>query len=80
MSGPIMRHPTPGGQSQVWVCAGVPQRLAEQFDVARATIVRRLLAGAIPDTCPASWHLRVAERHGERDRPVRRAADQTGEG
>jgi len=38
------------------------QRLAEQFDVPRAEIIRQLLAQATPDTFPASWHLRVVER------------------
>jgi hypothetical protein len=40
------------------------QRLAEQFDVPRAAIIRQPLAQATPDTLPASGHLRVAERHG----------------
>jgi len=40
------------------------RRLAEKFDVPRAEIIRQLLAQATADTCPASWHLRVAERHG----------------
>lgn len=41
------------------------QRLAERFDVPRAEIIRQLLAQATPDTFPASWHRRVAERHVE---------------
>ena len=40
------------------------QRLVEHFDVSHAEIIRQLLAQATPDTFPASWHLRVAERHG----------------
>jgi predicted transcriptional regulator len=51
------------------------QRLAEQFHVPRAAIIRQLLAQATPDTFPTSWHLRVAERHGEQVWPVRRDAD-----
>jgi predicted transcriptional regulator len=54
------------------------QGLAEQFNVPRAEIIRQLLAQATPDTFPASWHLRAAERHGEQDRPVPRAADHEG--
>jgi hypothetical protein len=30
------------------------------------------------DPLPASWHRRVAERHGEQARPVRRDADDEG--
>jgi hypothetical protein len=51
------------------------QRLAEHFDVPRAAIIRQLLAQATPDTFPASWHLRVDERHQEQARPVRRGVD-----
>jgi hypothetical protein len=51
------------------------QRLAEQFNVPRAEIVRQLLAQATPDTFPASSYLRVAERHAAQARPVRREAD-----
>jgi LmbE family N-acetylglucosaminyl deacetylase len=32
----------------------------------------QLLAQATPDTFPVNWHLRVAERHGEHARRVRR--------
>jgi hypothetical protein len=51
-----------------------------RFERSAAEIGRQLLAQATPDALPASWHQRVVERHGERIRPVRRAADQTGEG
>jgi hypothetical protein len=51
------------------------QQLAKQFHVPRAEIIRQLLAQATPDTFPASWHMRVAERHGEQAQPVRRQAD-----
>jgi hypothetical protein len=50
------------------------------FERSAAEIIRQLLARATLDTFPASWHRRVIERHGEQARPVRRAADQTGEG
>jgi hypothetical protein len=49
--------------------------LATHFERSAAEIVRQLLAQATPDTFPASWHRRVAERHGEQARPVPRAAD-----
>jgi hypothetical protein len=52
-------------------CVTSLQRLAEPFDVPRAAIIRQLLAPATPDPLPASWHLRVAERHGAQARPVR---------
>jgi hypothetical protein len=51
------------------------QRLSAHFDVPRAAIIRQLLAQATPDRFPASWHLRVAERHAEQVRPVRRDVD-----
>ena len=51
------------------------QRLAEQFHVPRAEIIRQLLAQATPDTFPASWHLRLAERHGAHARRMRRNVD-----
>jgi hypothetical protein len=51
------------------------QRLAEHFDVPRAQIIRQLLVQATPNTFPASWRMRVAERHAEEVRPVRREAD-----
>jgi predicted DNA-binding ribbon-helix-helix protein len=54
--------------------------LATHFEMSGAEIVRQLIAQATPDTFPASWHRRVAERHGERVRPVRREGDQSGEG
>jgi hypothetical protein len=56
------------------------ETLSTHFERSAAEIIRQLLAQATPDTFPASWHLRVVERHGEQDRPARRAADQTGEG
>jgi predicted transcriptional regulator len=51
------------------------QRLAEHFDVPRAAIIRQLLAQAAPDTFPASWHLRAAERHEVQAQRVRRGVD-----
>ena len=54
------------------------QRLAEHFDVPRAAIMRQLLVQATPNTFPASWRMRVAERHGEQARPVRRDDDDEG--
>ena len=51
------------------------QRLAEQFNVPRAEIIRQLLVQATPNTFPASWHLRVAERHAAQARSVPRDAD-----
>ena len=51
------------------------QRLAEQFNVPRAEIIRQLLAQATPNMFPASWHMRVAERHAEQSRSVPREAD-----
>jgi hypothetical protein len=56
------------------------QRLAERFDVPRAAIIRQLLAQATPETFPASWHLRVAERPREQTGAVRREAESTHEG
>jgi predicted transcriptional regulator len=38
--------------------------LATHFETSSAEIIRRLLAQATPDTFPASWHRRVAARHG----------------
>jgi hypothetical protein len=52
--------------------------LAAHFERSTAEIIRQLLAQATPDTCPASWHLRVAERHGAQTRPERRDADDGG--
>ena len=54
------------------------QRLTEQFNVPRAEIIRQLVAQATPDTFPASWHLRVAERHRVQTRPGQRDADDEG--
>jgi hypothetical protein len=54
--------------------------LSTYFDTSAAEIIRQLLAQATPDTFPASWHLRVAERYREQVRPVPRKADQIGEG
>jgi len=48
------------------------------FERSAAEVIRQLLAQATPDTFPASWHLRVAERHGEQAQPVRRDADDEG--
>jgi hypothetical protein len=59
---------------------GKLEALATHFEMSGAEIVRQLIAQATPDTFPASWHRRVAERHGERVRPVRREGDQSGEG
>jgi hypothetical protein len=52
--------------------------LATHFERSGAEIIRQLLARATPETFPAGWHLRVAERHGEQARPVRRDADDEG--
>jgi hypothetical protein len=41
--------------------------LAEYFD--------QVLVQATPDMFPAEWHLRLAERHGEQVRRVRRDID-----
>jgi predicted DNA-binding protein len=49
--------------------------LATHFERSAAEIIRQLLARATPDMFPASWHLRVAERHEERARWVRRGVD-----
>jgi hypothetical protein len=54
------------------------QRLAEQFHVPRDAIIRQLLVQATPNMFPASWHLRVADCHGEHARQVRRDADDEG--
>ena len=65
------------------------KKLAERLDAAKlravvtrepggspgAEIIRQLLARATPDMFPASWHLRVAERHGKQARPGRCDAD-----
>jgi predicted DNA-binding protein len=48
------------------------QALVEHFGVSKADIIRQLLAQATPDTFPASWHRRVAERHGAQVQSVRR--------
>jgi predicted DNA-binding protein len=48
------------------------------FERSAAEIIRQLLAQATPDSFPASWHLRVAERHGVHARRVRRDADDEG--
>jgi hypothetical protein len=44
------------------------------FETSGAAIIRQLLAQATPDTFPASWHLRAAERHSAQTRPGRRDA------
>jgi hypothetical protein len=49
--------------------------LATHFERSAAEIIRQLLSQATPDTFPASWHLRVAERHRAQTRPGRRDAD-----
>jgi len=49
--------------------------LSTHFETSGAEIIRQLLAQATPDTFPVSWHLRVAERHEERARRVRRDVD-----
>jgi hypothetical protein len=41
------------------------EALSTHFNTSGAEIIRQLLAQATPDTFPASWHLRVAERYGE---------------
>ena len=51
------------------------RHLAEQFHVPRAEIIRQLLAQVTPETFPAGWHLRVAERYGAYARRVRRDVD-----
>jgi hypothetical protein len=63
-----------------WDAASATTRrfLAEQFNVPRAEIIRQLLVQATPNTCPASWRMRVAEHHGEQARPVRRDDDDEG--
>jgi hypothetical protein len=55
-------------------------QLATYFERSAAEIIRQLLAQATPDTFPASWHRRVAERYRAQTRPRRRDADQTAEG
>jgi hypothetical protein len=45
------------------------------FERSAAEIIRQLLAQATPETFPAGWHLRVAERYGEYARRVRRDVD-----
>jgi hypothetical protein len=52
--------------------------LATHFETSGAEIIRQLLAQVTPDTFPASWHLRVTERHGEWVRPVPRDANHEG--
>jgi hypothetical protein len=52
--------------------------LAEQFNVPRAEVLRQLIAQATPDTFPASWHLRMVERHGVQARRVPRDVDDEG--
>jgi predicted transcriptional regulator len=52
--------------------------LATHFERSAAEIIRQLLAQATPNTFPASWRMRVAERHGEQARPVRRDDDDEG--
>jgi hypothetical protein len=52
--------------------------LSTHFERSAAEIIRQLLAQATPDTFPASWHRRVAERHGEQARPGRRDANDEG--
>jgi hypothetical protein len=53
--------------------------LCTQFGTSAAEVIRQLVAQATPDTCPASWHRRVAEHYGERVRSVPHEGDQTGE-
>jgi hypothetical protein len=43
---------------------GKLEALSTHFETSGAEIIRQLIAQATPDTFPASWHLRVAERHG----------------
>jgi hypothetical protein len=50
------------------------------FERPAAEIIRQLLAQATPDTFPASWHLRIAERPRKQTRAVRREAESTHEG
>jgi hypothetical protein len=51
------------------------EALSTHFDMSGAEIIRQLIMQATPDTFPASWHRRVAERHGKQTRPVRHDAD-----
>jgi hypothetical protein len=51
------------------------EALSTHFKTSGAEIIRQLLAQATPDTFPASWHIRVVERHREQVRPVPRKAD-----
>jgi len=48
------------------------------FERSAAEIIRQLLVQATPETFPASWHLRVAERHGEHARRARCDVDDEG--
>src|SRR2546426_982290 len=50
------------------------------FETSGAEIIRQLLAQATPDTFPARWHRRVAERHRAQTRPGRRDGAQTAPG
>jgi hypothetical protein len=56
------------------------EALSTHFERSAAEIILQLIARATPDTFPAGWHRRVAERHIEPVRPVRHAADRTGGG
>jgi hypothetical protein len=56
-----------------WATLGA---LATHFKRSGAEIIRQLLAQANPDTFPADRRRRVADRHGELNRPVPCDADQ----
>jgi predicted DNA-binding protein len=44
------------------------QQLVQQFGVSQATIIRQLIAHAMPDAFPQSWHTRAAERRAQQSR------------
>ena len=51
----------------------------EPCDMPRAAIIRQPIVQATPDTFPASWHTRMAERQVKQPRPGLWEADQTSE-
>jgi predicted DNA-binding protein len=54
------------------------ETLSTHFETSGAEIIRQLIMQATPDTFPARWHRRVAERHRAQTRPGRRDPDDEG--
>jgi hypothetical protein len=46
------------------------QQLVKQFGASKADIIRQLIAQAIPEDFPRSWHMQVKERHALQPRQL----------